>query len=93
MRAVDRPPFQAVLPLEVGQVIELVLGGLDLGHRPLAESGSGGDQLADHREVLLDVAGDVQLAAGSQRALDWATRASVKTRRFLCRFFHHGSGK
>src|SRR5262249_41555058 len=63
-RAIDRPTLDAVLPLEVGQVIEVVLGGFHARGRALVKPGARGDEAADHVEILLDVAGDVQLAAG-----------------------------
>ena len=90
---VDRPAFEAVLPLEVGQVIEVVLGFLDPAARHSTSCGTAATSVLDHIEILLDVAGDVQLAAGLQHAHDRGHQGSVNTRRFLCRFFHHGSGK
>ena len=63
---VDRPTLDPVLPLEVGQVVLLVLGftgdgfGLDL------ESGMRRHQGLDDAEILLDVRDDVEVGAGDE---------------------------
>ncbi len=44
-------------------------------------------------EILLDVGPKVQPSAGKERPLDVPKNPSFITRRFLCRFFHQGSGK
>ena len=52
MRPVDRPAFDPVLALEVGQVIEVVLGLLRLGERLLLEPGVRGHQARGSRRSI-----------------------------------------
>ena len=76
------------------EIVERVLGVFRLGNGLFAKPRARRDQASDHAEVLLDVAGDPQLAARLQAFARYRdTSSAVKTRRFLCRFFHHGSGK
>ena len=94
VRPEDRPAFDAVLPLEVGQVIEVVLGVLRLGGRSFAGTGGArrstpGSRRSTPRRRWRRAA---RRPAASVRSMS-ATSGSAKTRRFLCRFFHQGSGK
>ena len=66
----DRPAFDAILPLEVGQIIEFVLGGPRDRAPVLPGTGDARPQIADHAEVLFHVGGDVKLAPRLERAFD-----------------------
>ena len=69
MGPVDRSTLDAVLALEVRQVIEVVLGRLRLGPFLGLEPGVRGDQFEDHAVILLDVGGDPEVAARDERPL------------------------
>ena len=65
--AEDGPALDPELALEVGQVIEVVLGLLDFAAAAARRAAAGRRQRADHAEVLLDVGGHVKLSARLER--------------------------
>ncbi len=90
----DRPSLDPVLALEVGQVVEVVFGGLQLGGRLFPEPGMSrrpgrGSRRSTRPRRWRPGARPPARAVRSMSA----TSGSAKTRRFLCRFFHQGSGK
>ena len=94
MSSKDRPPLEAILAFEVRQIVEVVFGVRSSSGPAVPESagsrrsGSGSARSTPRRRSRL-------VARRPARALGaiCATSSSVNTLRFLCRFFHHGSGK
>ena len=94
MSTKDRPPLEAILALEVGQVVERrARASSSSGTGCSRKRGFGGDQALDQPKYSSTSLATCSSPPGSSARSICATSSSVNTRRFLCRFFHHGSGK
>ena len=93
MRPVDGPAFEAVLALEVGEVIEVVRGQLGLGEGLRLEASMGSDEFLDDPEILLDIRGDPQIAPGREGALDLGQQWLAKHSALLVAALPPGVGK
>src|SRR5262249_52538593 len=72
MGPVDRPPFDAVLPLEVRQIVEIVLGSLGFRKGLPLEPRVPGEKVEHDPVVLFNVGGNPELAPALEPALDIA---------------------